>query len=273
MIIEEIVKQIQNGNDDLYTDLWEQTHRFIELQAAKYCRKFEQCGIDQNGNGTIVGGVSIDDLCQAGFFALRKAVEGFDPSLGYAFLTYLGTKLRAAFDDCCGLHTGRRRIYIGEDGKTHERQIPDPLNNCDSLDAPVPGADDIPLSDTLPDKRDYYEEVEEKLYTDQLHASLDHAIRKLPIAEGTVLRQEYFVNRARSDIAKDLHVSQQSIARLHNRGLRLIRISSSRRNLEAFLDEHTDFYAGMGGGTFAITQERPVEQTVMHRDRVGKRFR
>lgn len=272
MTVDEIVKQIQNGHDELYSELWEQTHHFIELQAAKYCRRHEQCGIDQNGKTTIVGGVSVDDLCQAGFFALRTAVSKYDPAGGAAFLTFLSYWLRNAFADCCGLRTGHRKTYIGEDGRTHTWFIPDQLDNCDSLDAPVPGTEDLLLSDTIPDSREYIETAEERVFTEQLHTALEDAMDKLPHDEGYTLRAEYFGGRDRQGIAEDLGVSNQRIAQLHNRALHLIRTSSSRRKLEAYLDDRTNFFIGMGYKAYEYTQSSAVERLVIHREIVEKHY-
>jgi len=72
---EELAEKIQNGEKDLLPLLWEQVEKFIYKQAGIRARQL---------NG--LGGVSVDDLCQAGFLALVDAVESYATEKGMSFI-------------------------------------------------------------------------------------------------------------------------------------------------------------------------------------------
>ena len=83
-------------------------------------------------------GLTIEDLEQEGFFAVKYAADHYDPEKG-SFATCLTTAVRKRISDIMrGEHI--RRV-IGEDGR--EVQVSaNPLNGCTSLDAPLSADDD-----------------------------------------------------------------------------------------------------------------------------------
>ena len=122
----EIAQAVQNGEAGILT-LWLACRRYIYQQAARWHKAFE-------GRR----GVELDDLIQAGYEALARAVTVWKPEAG-GFLTALTFCLKTAFATTCGVRT--------------ERDKRDPLNDAASLDAPLAGTDEgCTLGDTVLDE-------------------------------------------------------------------------------------------------------------------------
>ena len=120
---EELVALIQAGDRDRIVELWHQVQRMVYKQATRWAG---------------LGGTTIEDLTQAGFIAVLRAVDSYDPSRGTKFSTHLFQRLRAEFSVATGQHTKRARL--------------DPLQNAVSLDAPLTDDDDSDtFADLIPD--------------------------------------------------------------------------------------------------------------------------
>ncbi len=121
-----IALEVQTGEADIL-ELWLACRRYVWQQAARWYKGFE-------GRR----GVELDDLEQAGYEALVRAVAVWKPELG-GFLTALTFCLRSAFAATYGMQTTRAEK--------------DPINNAASLDAPLAGTDeDCTLGDTVLDE-------------------------------------------------------------------------------------------------------------------------
>lgn len=248
--MEELILMIQQGHNELYTELWLRVYGLIAMWANEYYRSFLK-------GRKIPGGISNEDLIQSGFFALVDAVEGYDPSKG-AFNTYLCFHVRKEF---------RKTI-----GRT-DKQLNDPLNSAFSLD--VPKFDSDPegpsMFDYVPDTRDRISETDEQVYQEQLHDALECALNALPEREATAIRSEFWDGCSLKETAERIGCLSIDRARqIRNNGLQHIRNSSMGKKLEQFLDEETSFYNGMGLATFKRTKMSGVERVVFIRDRKRK---
>ena len=120
---EELVALIQAGDRDRIVELWHQVQRMVYAQATRWAG---------------LGGTTIEDLTQAGFIAVLRAVDSYDPSRGTKFSTHLFQRLRAELSAATGQHTKQARL--------------DPLQNAVSLDAPLTDDDDSDtFADLIPD--------------------------------------------------------------------------------------------------------------------------
>lgn len=119
-------RAVQDGKEDILV-LWLACRRYVWQQAARWYKGFE-------GRR----GIELDDLEQAGYEALARAVTVWKPEAG-GFLTALTFCLKSAFATTCGVRT--------------ERDKRDPLNDAASLDAPLAGTDEgCTLGDTVLDE-------------------------------------------------------------------------------------------------------------------------
>lgn len=80
---EELVALIQAGDRDRIVELWHQVQRMVYKQATRWAG---------------LGGTTIEDMTQAGFIAVLRAVDSYDPSRGTKFSTHLFQRLRAEHD-------------------------------------------------------------------------------------------------------------------------------------------------------------------------------
>lgn len=119
---EELVVLIQAGDRDRIVELWHQVQRMVYKQAARWAG---------------LGGTTIEDMTQAGFIAVLRAVDSYDPSRGTKFSTHLFLRLRAELSAATGWSSKTARL--------------DPIQNAVSLDAPLEDSEDATLADFIPD--------------------------------------------------------------------------------------------------------------------------
>lgn len=244
MTNEELVLQIQQG-EDLYLQLWEQTERFIAMKAGDYFR-----GLEDGKRG-----LTVEDLIQAGFLALVDAVKTYSPERGALFLSYLPYHLHRHFVEAAGLRT--------------DRSAADPINSKISLDRPVEDESADTLGDLQPDQRDALEEIEARIQTDQLRAALEKALAKLPERDAEALRLRYFKGMSLKAAAEAAGITQETLRGRTAHGLRELRRSSVRKDLEYFLELRTPYYRQT---SFHTTQISPVESLVMLRERLRREY-
>lgn len=244
--MDEIVLQIQAGHTELYADLWEQKWRLIKKWAREYYNYLTlKTGIsfgtefeDENNKRR-----NTDDFLQAGFFGLVDAVKHYDPEKG-SFNTLLKWYIRQAFQQEI---TGRTR-----------RRILEPIKWSDSLDIPIFDDSEETYADFVPDTRDDVSEADERIYQEQLHNALEKALDTLPEKQAAAIRSEFWEGRTLQQTADLIGVSLEQVRQFRESGLHRIRYSSSRRQLEQFVDLKTNFYIHNG--------LRPTENNVVQRE-------
>lgn len=148
MTNEDLAVRIQAGERERLPELWDRVERFAAQQARRTARAA--------GPGT-----DWEDLYQCGYLALAEAVEDYNRDRG-AFLTWFGFFLQTAFAEETGYRTQRQRR--------------DPLRGAISLDDPVPGTDDLLLSDTVADPEDRIADTEDTIWRDELHTAMLEAL-------------------------------------------------------------------------------------------------
>ena len=119
---EELAAMAQAGDREALLKLWTQVRRMVYQQAMRWAG---------------VGGTTLEDLEQAGFIAMLRAVDSYDPSRGTKFSTHLFQRLRAELSAATGYNSKRSWF--------------DPLQSAVSLDAPLTDEEDATLADFIPD--------------------------------------------------------------------------------------------------------------------------
>ncbi|MFD0854359.1 SigB/SigF/SigG family RNA polymerase sigma factor, partial [Actinomadura adrarensis] len=186
-----------------------------------------------------------EDILQAGYVGLVKALDRFDPGKGpfpgYARSMILGEVKRHFRDTTWSVHVPRRiqelrsRLahaagQLTQDGAgtpTH-RELADHLGlneeealqaeragdayRCLSLDAPLDHADGASLLDTIG-----HDDEQLELAVD-LHA-LRQLLNQLPERERNILLMRFYGNMSQSEIAQRLGISQMHVSRLLRRTL------------------------------------------------------
>lgn len=157
-------RAVQDGKEDILV-LWLACRQYVMRQARRWYRAFE-------GRR----GVTLEDLEQAGFLALAKAVETWKPESS-AFSTWLTFYLKSAFAEAYRVRAN------------HE--LKDPLNDAASLDVPPAGADeDCILREIIPDAA--AERAFEAVEQQELCGAVQNALAKLPEEQQTAIYGEFW---------------------------------------------------------------------------------
>ena len=251
MTNEELAELVQEGNDGLIPQLWEQVQVYVRRKAETAMRSIPP-----------EHGVEVDDLAQSGYFALLEAVATFDRGKG-TFLCWLEKYLKTEFAVAGGYRTSRR----------------DPLNLSTSIDQPVSSvfpvssddSDGETFAETIPDETDSYADIEEQIYMEQLHAALDSAVDGLPSTQREVIRGRYWQGKSLRNLSEELGVSIEGIRRREKAALSELRKPRVANSLSEFLDDRTDFYRG-GLRQFKTSHTSSVETAVLHRESLVKKW-
>lgn len=197
---EELAVLIQGGDRGKLLDLWHQVRRMALKEAVRWTAYHSN-------------GVELDDLEQAGFIALMRSVDGFDPAAGTRFSTWYHRILLTEFETA----TGRRT----------EKQRRDPLDAAVSLDVPVGEDEDgTTLGELVPDPGaiQAFDASEERMQQERLHAALEAAVSTLPPDLQSVIWRHYFCGEIID-------------ANAHSKALRALRSPRCSRVLREYLQQ------------------------------------
>ena len=237
MTNEEMAIRIQDGEADLYGDLWENNRKLIfQIMMKKLHNAILPCYI------------SIEDLEQEMYFALLQAVRYYDRDKPYSFTTYLNYPIlkvltRLVFNDKsikkeCSFDTK----IADNDGKTVEKW------------------------DLFPDfdSEKEYDNIENEDLSDKVR----QAVAALKDRERTAVELYFFHGHTYEEIALLLHVSKERVRQIIVRAIRRLRHNPAIRqsNLERKLHQYKNeekyrFYADQ----WRFSQERSAAEVELSR--------
>lgn len=205
---EELVALIQSGERDRLPELWTQVERFVRRQARKWMTALQE-----------LGGVTGDDLYQAGYLAMLEAVDSYRADKGKAFIGWFAYHLKTAFTEAYGLRT--------------TRQQRDPLQRALRLETPLDDLEGITMGDSIPDPTAEAEitDIAERDREQRLHAALEKAMATLTEAEREVLRARYCQLRTLEEIAAERGISREQVRQTEAKALRTLRHPANSREL------------------------------------------
>ena len=250
---EELAMRIKNGEKELLPTLWEQVKNLIAWKAQRY---FNHCST----LGTLH--YELDDLIQESYFAMLQAIEYYEPG-ECCFNTYLGLCIKTSFASVAGSRTPRQRN--------------NPLNfifdnKCISLDVPLNEESTDNLVDFIPSENIDFENVEERIYNEELHNALDKALATLTDETSDILKEIYYRDKTEADLAKEKQCSAQNISQRKENALDKLRFERKENGLEAFLSENVDYFAKVGVTQFKSTWVSATEKVVLARERFEERY-
>lgn len=238
MTNEEMALDIQCGGD--YAPLWKAVQKLVYMLMWKqYNRKRERC---------ISAGVTPEDLQQEGFLAMVQAAQSFDKGRGYAFTSFLHYAVQNRVNALLGLRTAK--------------QTREPINNAGSLDAPLQGAEDVSILDTVEDADAYtaMEQVEERIDNQQLHDALEKALGEIP-HDQYIIRARYYGGQSVPQTASQMHMQADKAQMAYNKGLQALRKPKAAKHIRPWLDELRYSYGirGTGAQQFKYTNTSATE--------------
>lgn len=240
MTNEELVALIQTGERDRLPELWAQVERFVSVQARRLLVAI--------GDRAAAHGLEYSDLYNSGYIALVDAADSYDPEAGASFIVWFSLRLKTAFAEAGGWRT--------------RRQKQDPLNGSTSMNEPIGEDDDNgTLGDFIPDPAavQAFQDVEDRLYQEQLHAALERALETLEDDEEAVIRGRYYQGRTLKEIGPKARA-------LESRAFAKLRRPQARKELEQFVELRTPYYLRVGVWAFRNTGESAVERIFFKRE-------
>ena len=244
---EELTVLIKAGERDRLLELWEQVRGLVACLAMR-----------QHTLTGGLGGVEVDDLVQSGYIAMVNAVEDFDPGAGYKFTTYLTNHLKTAFAAAGGYRS--------------EKQSMDPLHSCDSLDRHIDGEGGDTIGDLQAAPGDFTEDVEHRIWCEQLRKVLNGAMADLPEAQRVTLEHRYYQGKTLREIGQCMGLSINQTRRNEQAGIQELRRNRRRNGLDKFhvervVDQQTPWHLHVGLSAFNSTGTSAVERLVFQRER------
>ncbi len=144
----------------------------------------------------------LSDLTQEAYFALHRAVKGYDPSKGYKFITYLTIAIKR--------HLWRYKKAQGM--------------AIASLDKPLNDDSSISLSDTIADPTVNIEsDTTDQGLIGYIGNELKDLLKELPEAERLIFEYKYFKGYSRNKIAALLKILPEEVTQAETKTLRKIR--------------------------------------------------
>lgn len=240
------------GNTFALGQLWEVNKGFVRRQLWQWYEKNKPVADN--------AGLSFEDLVQEGYFAVDYAAKHYSAEQG-SFTTYLSyALLKQIRTATCGEHA---RVIATKDGRRVAVSA-NPLNECTSLDTPV-GEDgnDTALGDLQEDPAATHEfqQAENEIYNEELHAALEEALNKLADREAGIIRRHYYSGQSLKDIWQDIGISSNRVNQIERHGFQCLRSMSA---LLHWRDEVISTRAWRGTGwnawnRYGSVQERTVE--------------
>lgn len=244
----------RQGNSAALAQLWEINRPVIRTMFWRWYSRNQ--GVAESA------GVTLEDLDQESYFAVKEAAEYHNPEKG-AFLTALQYFVQHRIQKA--ILQGRGRYVVTEDGR-RVRISAEPLDSAQSLDEPVPWDDagEVTRADVTPDPAaaQAFEDAEQNSYRQELRAVLDKALSLLPDRQRDVIARRFYEGLTLRQAAELDGVTQERIRQMEDKALRALR---QNQELRRFYGEDllSRAYQGTGFGAWKIggsVQERLVER-------------
>lgn len=224
---EELVVQIQGGAVERMGELWEQVAGLVKWKANHIMTELE---------GRCSCGVEFDDLYQSGYLAMVAAVETYKSDMG-KFSGWFMYYLKTVFCEVTGIRT--------------QKQQNDPLNTAISLEKPIANDTDSNLFLEIipdPDGEICVQNVENRIFYQQMHDALEIALNGLPDDQKTVLKKRYYEGMTSAQVAYEFDTTPEAVRQAERHGLRKLRAPGNASLLRSFYD--FDYYGFAGLGAF-----------------------
>ncbi len=213
MTNEELAVRIKNGEVDKIELLWNQVKMYI----AKEARKWHLIWEGKNGS-------TVDDLIQAGYFALLKAIVYYSPdnAKGGSFLTALTFYIHGEFIKIVGGDSDKARSNV--------------LDNAFSLDTPLSDDSEDSFIDLVEDADAVqpFIKVEDEQAHEHLCQILYPRIADLTPQQQEIVYMYFWLNMTYAEIGRQYGVSRQRVHQMIEKTLNKLRSTLSRETPEDY---------------------------------------
>jgi len=243
--------RIQDGEKDLFAELWGQVERLVVHIAA---RRLPPNGANNR--------IELGDLTQAGYLAMVNAVKDFDRESGTKFTTYLNLHLKNAFAGELGSKTTRRDALLQAISLNHR------LGDGE-------GDDGAEMGDFLPDpdaENEFYV-LDDRLTVQQDYEAVMKEVNKLDEKQRGIILKRFRDNRTLGEIGGVLGVSTEQVRQYERDALRkLCRRPALRVLAENYASSRTSAYRAKGLTAFKSSGTSTVEDLVEYREQLIREY-
>lgn len=241
----------------------------------------------------------VEDLAQVGWIGMQTAIDKYDPEVGVKFLSYalfwVRQEIRRHIETCGHLvrlpsfrqeQIHQYQQFVTQYRAQHNGDDPEPDTICraleisgevlerikkalrvqslDSLERPLPGVEDLTLSDTIQDDFSVSDEVTDKVLAEDIKAEIWSILDALKPDHRTALIETVMKCRTLADVAQDMNVTGSRVAQLRDIAIRNIRRMRAFKKLKT---DYEDLYSlalhGSGLSTFRITRTSSTEAAAL----------
>lgn len=237
---EELAERSKHGDAKAVLELWENLENFIDMKVSQFMRYIHDAAIDR------------DDLKQASYFAMLRAIDYYDPNGEYRFITFFSKTLLKEFNISAGFTRQQHTVV--------------------SLDAEIPGGkndDSMTLMETLEDAGAQLPMHRILAYDWQLAAlrSILEALELLSAKEQLFIWGMYFDGLTQEEAGAVAGYSfRQASSAAHARIMQRLRHCSKTGELRELLD-CCDTYGDSG----SLAYHAPADVAAMQNIRNQKR--
>lgn len=250
MTNEELVALIQAGDhvQDNMGQLYQQNREFIAKIALPYSKSVE-----------------LEDLLQEAYFGLEKAVQRYDPTTGFKFLTYAESWIRQSIHRYCQNSGNLKRLPVRvleniskyqkfrSDFQSIVGDEPTDEEYCHylgvttgqlktlrkymvgsepvSLEGAIPGADNLTLGETLADEFNLEETVCDYVAEQQDKEVIWGAVSALDGRQADIITGHFKNGETLDNLSDRLQISKERVRQLKNKGIKLLRRNRKLKEL------------------------------------------
>lgn len=242
MTNEELAAQAKAGDKDALAQLWEQNRGLLAKLFGELAGKA--------GARMAAMGVTAEDIEQSFFLAVELAVRLYEPERGVLFASFLKYPVKTVFFDLVGWRTASQKC--------------DPLGRYVSLDEAVCGEDgsETARGELVPDPAaaQMFEDADDQLFTEQLHAVLEECLDNLGDRPAAVIRARYFEGKTPGQAGEQIGVSTSRAQQIEHDSMRKLRTPQNARRLQQFREQLISTRAHKGTGFNAWKNGGSVEE-------------
>lgn len=242
MTNEELAAKAKEGDREALAQLWEQNRGLL----VKLFRGLANTA----GDRMAAMGITWEDVEQSFFLAVALAVRLYEPERGVLFSSFLIYPVKQVFFDMVGWRTASQKC--------------DPLGRYVSLDEAVRGEDgsEIARGELVPDPAaaQMFEDADDQLYTEQLHAVLEECIGNLGDRPAAVIRARYFEGKTLGQAGEQIGVSTSRAQQIEHDSMRKLRAPHNAQRLQQFREQLISTRARKGTGFNAWKNGGSVEE-------------
>lgn len=147
------------------------------------------------------------------------------------------------------------------------------MHRADSLSRPLDDEDGGELLDIVEDPHGLQgvQEVEERIWQEELASALEKALTALPEPQSDTIRRRYYQGQTMAQVARETGRTPYEVQKEERKAMTTLRKPKVSAALRAYIEERTPYYLHVGATRFNSTQTSAVEEIVFRREGMEKR--